>query len=375
MTRFLSIRSLIPVLALQLGAVASAQNLMAHFRLDEATGPLCNDSSSGGNTGQYIGGVQLAQAGARPGTLNSVLFNGADAGAELPGAPGIAALSSNFTVAAWAKLDDPTGYRVLLGNVNGWAVGSFYSNLRFTTRGIQDYIVPGAPVSTWFHYAVTFDASFLATFYVNGVQVGAVQGAAPPFNPATSWYIGTINGVTEWWNGSVDDVQVYDVALSPGDITALYNTPGSPLGGGLGAPYCGPAAANSTGMGSPLTASGSTSVAANDVTLTASSLPPNQFGFFLTSRTQGFVTNPGGSQGNLCLSGVIGRYVGPGLIQNAGPGGAFSMALDLTRTPSGAVFVSVLQGETRSFQAWYRDLGPGGAPASNFTEGRVLVFQ
>ena len=81
--------------------------------------------------------------------------------------------------------------------------------------------------------------------------------------------------------------------------------------------------------GSPgtLAASGSALVSQNDVTLVASALPQNSFGFFLASRTAGFVANPGGSQGNLCLGGSIGRYVGPGQIQNSGGTGAFSLAL------------------------------------------------
>ncbi len=70
------------------------------------------------------------------------------------------------------------------------------------------------------------------------------------------------------------------------------------------------------------------------LTLNAGSLPNNAFGFFLTSGTAGFVANPGGSMGNLCLSGAIGRYVGQGQIKNSGATGAFSLGIDLTQTPT-----------------------------------------
>jgi len=365
----------LPLLSLLLGAPVSAQNLVAHFRLDETQGPVCNDSAAGVNTGQYIGNVQLGQAGARPGTQRSVLLNGVDAGAELPGAPAIANLSSEFTVASWAKLDVASGYQVVLGNFNGWVVGCFGDNLRFTTRGIQDYLLPGAPVGTWFHYAVSFDSNFLATFYVNGAPVGSVQGSAPPNTPSASWFIGSIEGLTEWWNGSLDDVQVYDSVLTPGQVLSLFNLPGSPLGGGLGASYCGPAVPNTSGQSALLTAVGSSAIALNNVRLMASNLPPNQFGFFVTSLTQGFIANPAGSQGNLCLGGVIGRYVGPGFVQNSGPGGMYSLMIDLTRTPSGNMLIAVQPGETRNFQAWFRDFGPGGVPSSNYTQGRAIIFQ
>ena len=56
-----------------------------------------------------------------------------------------------------------------------------------------------------------------------------------------------------------------------------------------------------------MVASGSTSAAANSLTIGAQDLPNNSFGFFLASRTQGLVAGPGGSQGTLCLGGAIGR--------------------------------------------------------------------
>ncbi len=141
----------------------------------------------------------------------------------------------------------------------------------------------------------------------------------------------------------------------------------------IGSPYC-MAALNSTGVAAEISGDGSTVVADNDVTLTASSLPSNAFGFFIASTQQGFVMNPGGSSGNLCLSGAIGRYVGPGQIQNSGPGGAFSLLIDLTAIPqpNGAVMAS--PGDIWNFQAWYRDSGPTGA-TSNFTPGLEIMFQ
>ena len=115
--------------------------------------------------------------------------------------------------------------------------------------------------------------------------------------------------------------------------------------------------------------------ALNDLTLTAGDLPTNSFGFFLASQTQAQVANPGGSAGNLCLGGAIGRYVGPG----PGPElrlrtGAFSLALDLTNTPqpTGAVAVAG-RGDTWSFTTWHRD-AVAGTTTSNFTDGLEITF-
>jgi len=146
------------------------------------------------------------------------------------------------------------------------------------------------------------------------------------------------------------------------------------LGGTIGASYCSPANGNTSGGPASITALGSTTVATNTVTLRAGDMPVNQFGFFLTSMTQGLVMNPGGSNGNLCLSGTIGRYVTAGQIKNSGAGGTFDLALDLTLTPAGPVFVSIAAGETWNFQCWFRDTGPMGQPQSNFTDGRSITF-
>ena len=103
-------------------------------------------------------------------------------------------------------------------------------------------------------------------------------------------------------------------------------------------------------------------------------MPANSLGFFLVSQSQGFVANPGGSQGNLCLGGAIGRYVGPGQIQNAGSVGMIALSMDNTQVPQPTGFVGVTAGETWNFQSWYRDQLLG-FPSSNFTEAIEILFQ
>ena len=105
----------------------------------------------------------------------------------------------------------------------------------------------------------------------------------------------------------------------------------------------------------------------------AESLPLLAFGFFVTSQTQGFVMNPAGSAGNLCVAGSIGRYVGPGQIQSSGTSGSISLALDLMNVPQPTGFVAVQPGEEWNFQLWHRDQGPAG-PSSNLTNGISIVF-
>ena len=135
----------------------------------------------------------------------------------------------------------------------------------------------------------------------------------------------------------------------------------------VGVNYCLPTA-NSTGFVATIAAEGSSSIAANDLTLRAASLPANTFGYFLTSRIRGAVANPGGSLGHLCLGGAIGRYVGAGQVLNSGTGGEISLLLDLNTMPTPTGLVPAQAGETWHFQTWYRD-----SSSSNFTDAVSVI--
>ena len=140
--------------------------------------------------------------------------------------------------------------------------------------------------------------------------------------------------------------------------------------GGAGTLYCQPAVPNSTGLPGEISATGSFLAGGLPLELTASQLPRNKVGYFLTSQTQDFVPTPPGSKGNLCLGGTIGRYAP--LIQSSGPGGTFSIAVDTQAMPPNPP-QAILPGETWNFQAWHRDKNPG--PTSNFTDAIAIQFE
>jgi len=140
----------------------------------------------------------------------------------------------------------------------------------------------------------------------------------------------------------------------------------------VGTNYCN-ALPNSTGATTTIAGAGSASVALNDLTLASASLPQNAAAYFLCSRSRGFVPNPGGSAGNLCLGGAIGRRVG-GSIVSSGAAGTVSVLADLTSLPQPSGAVAVQAGDTWNFQCWYRDLAAGGGATSNFSDGLEVLF-
>jgi hypothetical protein len=210
--------------------------------------------------------------------------------------------------------------------------------------------------SARFQLQVNANGNPVAQFLYQDIMQGRPNGGG-------SATIGVQGGtVTQSYQWSFDMAG----AVSDGDVLTIVAGPG-----GVGSNYCN-SNPNSTGQLSRLAGAGSASVAANALTLEASQLPTNAFGYFLTSATQGLTPNPGGSQGILCLGGQIGRYVGAGQIKNSGATGSFSLAVNLNATPSPGGFVQVMAGQTRSFQAWHRD--NGAIPTSNFTNGLQVTF-
>lgn len=131
--------------------------------------------------------------------------------------------------------------------------------------------------------------------------------------------------------------------------------------------YCSPNLANSTGVPGTLDAEGSDAIANDDLTLIASDLPPNEFGYFLASLDRGFVSKPGGSEGNLCLAGDIARFTAH--VGNTGANGVLSAQPSLVGFPTNPP-QDVSTGQSWNFQTWHRD-----GNASNFTDAVTILFR
>jgi hypothetical protein len=132
----------------------------------------------------------------------------------------------------------------------------------------------------------------------------------------------------------------------------------------LGETYC-PAVANSSGLVGKCTVSGSQIIGNDDLILTASQLPPGEFGMFLGSLTAG-QSQLGGFTGILCLAGDIGRFNQSGLI---GTGPVWSITVDMNSIPVNPA-QPVLPGDTWHFQFWHRDVGND----TNMTEAARVTF-
>ncbi|MEM6671439.1 MAG: hypothetical protein AAF726_01265 [Planctomycetota bacterium] len=129
---------------------------------------------------------------------------------------------------------------------------------------------------------------------------------------------------------------------------------------------------NSTGRPAELVATGSAIAIDNEVTLHAFGLPTASRGYSLFSRDFGIVVQPGGSQGQLCLQGAIGRLQSQLFL--AGFDGRATIPLDLTQIPRPTGTAAAMAGDTWYAQAWFRDMDQG-TPTSNFTSALRLELR
>ncbi len=132
----------------------------------------------------------------------------------------------------------------------------------------------------------------------------------------------------------------------------------------LGDRTCAGQSANSSGSAAQLYLVGDPTTAVNGLTLNVASLPSNALGYPINSDTLGFASMPGGSQGNLCLGGTIGRHIDQ--VTSSGAAGFVSIPIDLTEIPRAGATVAALAGETWRFQYWTRDANP--QSTSNFSD-------
>ena len=84
------------------------------------------------------------------------------------------------------------------------------------------------PTNTWTHLAATFDGTTLR-LYVNGAQVSSVAKTGSIVTSTNPLQIGGDNIYGQYFAGLIDDVRVYNSALSQSEIATDMNTP---VGGG-----------------------------------------------------------------------------------------------------------------------------------------------
>jgi concanavalin A-like lectin/glucanase superfamily protein len=80
------------------------------------------------------------------------------------------------------------------------------------------------PLNAWTHLAATYDGVIVRLF-VNGVQAATASAAGTMPNSTGALRLGGNAVWSEWFGGLIDEVRVYNRALSTAQIQADMNTP------------------------------------------------------------------------------------------------------------------------------------------------------
>jgi hypothetical protein len=199
--------------------------------------------------------------------------------------PNSAALKPpQMTAEAWVS-PAATGFNAVIacgsstGGLLTWYLGVTGGTPQFISHGSDLLAAPSAiPMNQWTHLAISFDGT-TKRLYVDGLMVASKGGLGPlVYDPAVPVTIGAAwedNQPADVFTGLVDEVSLYDRALTSGEIFDIYNA--DIAGKNVTAPYIttnSPLPAATTGVGYTQQLTTVLGTAPVTFALSAGALPP-----------------------------------------------------------------------------------------------------
>jgi regulation of enolase protein 1 (concanavalin A-like superfamily) len=189
------------------------------------------DVTGNGHDGTLIGAPTYVTGA--PGLGTGMLFPGPAGNAVDLGTFNPSEKTGMLSVSLWAKWNGlSTQWQGLIGKRNTWADGQTMwqieanqttGALSFSRYNITGATAPVLTVGQWTHIALTFDKT-VAQFYINGAKAGAPSAGTFSFGSKedAELLIGCDNaGGGNAFNGVLDEVRLYDVALTPAEVLTL----------------------------------------------------------------------------------------------------------------------------------------------------------
>jgi hypothetical protein len=141
-------------------------------------------------------------------------------------------ITGNFSTTAWFKVTNPSGAtsqfidsRDYSSGNRGWGMAVTSGKLKFEKNGANLlYSTTTLAANTWYHGAVTFDGTNWK-LYLNGVLEKTVTGSAILSNTSAQFRVGARHyvGVENYLNGQIDEVRVYNYALTATQVNTVKN--------------------------------------------------------------------------------------------------------------------------------------------------------
>lgn len=202
--------------------------LVAAYGFNEGTGSAINDSSGNRHTGSQIG-ARWASNGRFGKALK---FNGSNTLVNIPDTPALR-LSTGMTLEAWVKPSVTTNsWRDVIykGNDNYYLMASSPTSavpaagIIASDKYIESFGTKALPVGVWTHLAATYDTTTLR-LYVNGILVSSMARTGTIQTSTSPVQIGGDADYGLYFQGLIDEVRIYNRALSASEIQSDMNTP------------------------------------------------------------------------------------------------------------------------------------------------------
>jgi hypothetical protein len=202
--------------------IVGQPGIVAAYGFEEATGTTIADATGNGHTGT-ASGTAWSSTG-RFG--NALAFNGVNSRVNIPDDSALQ-LTTGMTIEAWVNPATLTGWRsvVMKESATGLAYALYahdgtrpagYLNTGLAT----DFGVNGTTalqVNTWTHLATTYDGAAMK-LYINGVLVGTRPTTGTILTTTSPLRIGGDVPWGEYFSGLIDEVRIYNRALTPTEI-------------------------------------------------------------------------------------------------------------------------------------------------------------
>lgn len=202
------------------------------WSFNEGIGTTVGDASGQNNTGTLNGPVWTS-TGKYGGALT---FDGVNDFVNVPDANSLD-LTTGMTLSAWVRPTTLGNWRQVLlkERPNGLTYGLYGTggtgnrpNSTISVGGVDREVnAPAASaltVNTWAHLAVTYDGTTMR-IYVNGTQVATRAQTGAMATSSNALKIGGNAIWGEWYAGQVDEVRVFNRALTAVEITFIRDTP------------------------------------------------------------------------------------------------------------------------------------------------------
>jgi glucose/arabinose dehydrogenase/PKD repeat protein len=208
--------------------------LVAAYAFNEGTGSTTADLSGSGNAGA-VGSATWTTQGKFG---NALSFNGTSALVTIADSASLR-LTGGVTLEAWVNPSAVTSaWRDVMvkGNDDYYLMGtSSPSSLPVgaaTLSGTKKraFGTTALAPNTWTHLATTYDGTAVR-LYANGVQVSSTPATGTIASSASALQIGGDSLFGQYFAGSIDEVRVYNVALSAAQIQTDMTTPLTSGGG------------------------------------------------------------------------------------------------------------------------------------------------